>query len=283
MKKLSTLLLFSTFLVNSIFASAEFFMKINTNGNYTVSLGNQTISTSANVFRFFDLANGNYQLRVIENSYNGRVVYDKPIFINDGFRFVAELDAFNGLNVIQKLPFKQQTWYLDNVQVNQPNNQPTCGTPVPNCPKPKCPKPPRNTCNNGNGNGWNSYPNNNGNYGNNNNGWNNSGWNNNGNNYNYNNNNLLSDADLQVLIQTMKNASFEEKMIEVAKTALKDRQLKTTQVHLLLEEITFEANKLELAKFCYDKTIDKNNYYTLYNDFAFSNYSTQLDKYINSR
>ena len=48
-------------------------------------------------------------------------------------------------------------------------------------------------------------------------------------------------------------------------------------------EITFEANKLELAKFCYDKTIDKNNYYTLYNDFAFSNYSTQLDKYINSR
>ncbi|HUM50250.1 MAG TPA: DUF4476 domain-containing protein [Chitinophagales bacterium] len=283
MKKLSTLLLFSTFLVNSIFASAEFFMKINTNGNYTVSLGNQTLSTSANVFRFFDLANGNYQLRVTENSYNGRVVYDKPIFINDGFRFVAELDAYNGLNIIQKLPFKQQTWYLDNVQTNTPNNQPTCGTPTPPCPKPKYPKPPRNTCNNGNGNGWNSYPNNNGNYNNNNNGWNNAGWNNNGNNYNYNNNNLLSDADLQVLIQTMKNASFEEKMIEVAKTALKDRQLKTTQVHLLLEEITFEANKLELAKFCYDKTIDKNNYYTLYNDFSFSNYSTQLDKYINSR
>ena len=105
MKKLSTLLLFSTFLVNSILASSEFFMKINTNGNYTVSLGNQTISTSANVFRFFDLANGNYQLRVIENSYNGRVVYDKPIFINDGFRFIAELDAFNGLNVSQ--PAKQ--------------------------------------------------------------------------------------------------------------------------------------------------------------------------------
>ena len=91
MKKLSTLLLFSTFLVNSIFASAEFFMKINTNGNYTVSLANQTLSTSSNVFRFFDLSNGNYQLRVTENAYNGRVVYDKPIFISDENEWIPPL------------------------------------------------------------------------------------------------------------------------------------------------------------------------------------------------
>ncbi|MFN8284759.1 MAG: DUF4476 domain-containing protein [Chitinophagales bacterium] len=279
MKKLSTLLLFSTLLANSIFASSEFFMKINTNGNYTVSLGNQTLSTTSNIFRFFDLTNGNYQLRVIENGYNGRIVYDKPVFINDGFRFVAELDAFNGLNIIQKLPFKQQTWYLDNVQTNTPNNQPTCNTPTQNCPRPYGPKPPKHNCY-----GWNNNPNYNGNNGynyNNNNGWNNN-TNNNGN-YNYSYYNAMSDADLQVLIQTMKNATFEEKMLEVAKTALKDRQLKTTQVHQLLEQITFEANKLELAKYCYDKTIDKNNYYTLYSDFAFSNYSSQLDKYINSK
>ena len=279
MKKHFTLLLFSTFLVNSIFASAEFFMKINTNGNYTVTLGNQTLSTTSNVFRFFDLSTGNYQLRVTQKAGN-RVLYNKTVFINDGFRFVAELDAFNGLNIIQKLPFVQQSWYLDNVQTNQSTNQPTCGTPV---PPPSCPQPPKTTCNN-NG-GWNAYPNNNSNqgYNYNNNNYNNNGWNNGSNTtYNY-YNNELTDADLQTLIQTMKGVTFEEKMIEVAKTALKNRMLKTLQVHQLLEQITFEANKLELAKFCYDKTIDKNNYYTLYNDFTFSNYSTQLDKYINSR
>ena len=81
----------------------------------------------------------------------------------------------------------------------------------------------------------------------------------------------------------MKNVSFEEKMIQVGKTALKDRMLKTTQVHQLLELFSFDVNKLEFAKLCYDKTIDKNNYYTLYNDFAFNNYSTLLDKYINSK
>lgn len=276
MKKLSTLLLFSTFLVNSILASSEFFMKINANGNYTVSLGNQTLTTTSNIFRFFDLSNGNYQLKVIENNYGGRVLYNKPIFITDGFRFVAELDPNYGLTIIQKLAYTQQSWYIDNVQINTPNNQPTCGTPKPYCPKPQCQTPPKRNC----GNGWN----NNGNYGynNNNNGWNNNTNNNSNGSYNY-NNNELSDVELLALIQTMKNASYEEKMIEVAETALKNRQLKTTQVHQLLEQITFEKNKLELAKFCYDKTTDKNNYYTLYNDFAFSNYSSQLDKYINSR
>jgi len=93
----------------------------------------------------------------------------------------------------------------------------------------------------------------------------------------------MDDASLQTLIQTMKNVSFEDKMLAVAKTALKNRALKTDQVHQLLQQFTFEQNKLEMAKFAYDKTIDKNNYYTLYNDFTFNNYSTQLDKYINSK
>ena len=93
----------------------------------------------------------------------------------------------------------------------------------------------------------------------------------------------MDDASLQTLIQTMKNVTFEDKMLEVARTALKNAQVKTSQVHKLLQQFTFEQNKLEMAKYAYDKTIDKNNYYTLYNDFTFNNYSTQLDKYINSK
>lgn len=88
---------------------------------------------------------------------------------------------------------------------------------------------------------------------------------------------------MQSLLQTMKNAVFEEKMIEIAKTGLKDRLIKTNQVHQILELFSFDKNKLDAAKLCYDKTIDKSNYYTLYNDFTFSNYSSQLDKYINSK
>lgn len=287
MKKIFTLAL-SIIISSSIFAAAEFFVKINSNGNYTVSLNNQTITSPTNTFRFFDLNAGNYNLKVYENGFNGRTVFDQQVTITNGNRTVAELDNYFNLRIIDKIPFTQGSWYIDYLQNNQ-NNQPGWNNPTSNGPK-----PPRPTCgttwNNGygnqqgwnNGNGYNNYP-----YGNNNpNGYPNNypnNYPNGGGNYGYGNGNLLDDASLKTLIQTMKNVTFDEKMVSVAKTALKDRAIKTSQVHELLQQITFEQYKLDLAKYCYDKTIDKNNYYTLYNDFTFSNYSTQLDKYINSK
>jgi hypothetical protein len=283
MKKIFTLA-FSILMVSQLFAAAEFFVKINSTGNYTVSLNNQIITSPANTFRFFDLYAGTYNLRVVENVFNGRNVFDKPVTITNGYRTVAELDRFFGLRIIEKIPFIQSSWYVDHLQ-NYQYNQPGWGNQIPNGPKPTCGP----TCNHPYGNhGWNNgfpntnfpngYPNN----------FPNNFPNNYPNNYpygggNFGYGNIMDDASLQTLIQTMKNITFEDKMLEVARTALKNTQVKTSQVHQLLQQFTFEQNKLEMAKYAYDRTIDKNNYYTLYNDFTFNNYSSQLDKYINSR
>ncbi|MDB5227639.1 MAG: hypothetical protein JWN78_1832 [Bacteroidota bacterium] len=272
MKKIFTLAL-SIVMCSSIFAAAEFFVKINSNGNYTVSLNNQSMNSSSNIYRFFDLYPGNYSLKIFENSINGRLIYDRPVTISDGYRTVAELDVSRGLNIIDKIPFVQKSWYIDNLL------QPSTGYGTPHAAYPPvCPPPP--VCGNGYNNpkGNHGHQNGQGNYDPNNNPNNNYPGNGN---YGY--GNMLDDASLQSLIQTMKNVTFEEKMIEVAKTALKNRQVRTSQVHQLLQLFSFETNKLEVAKFCYDKTADKNNYYSLYNDFTFSSYSSELDKYINSR
>lgn len=279
MKKIATLAVFIFFLGN-IFASGEFFLKINGYGKYKVSLNNQTIISSSNIFRFFDLDNGSYYLKVEENSFYGRTIYNKKINITNNYRTVAELDKFSGLNIIAKIPFTQSSWYVDHLQGYYPNNQPNCNNNN-SFPNGNCNHNNPNCNHNWNGNWNNDWNNNN---------HNNSGWNNNNdwNNYPYNNGNLgygnlMNDNDIQTLLQAMKNATFDEKMVSTAKTALKNRTIKTAHVHQLLEQITFEQQKLDLAKYCYDKTIDKNNYFTLYNDFKFSNYSDQLDKYINSK
>ena len=279
MKKIFTLAL-SIIICSTMFAAGEFFVKINSNGNYTVSLNNQTITSPSNTFRYFDLYSGNFNLKVYENGFNGRTVFDQQVSVTDGYRTIAELDNYFRIKIIDKIPFTQGNWYVDYLQGYQ-NNQQYGWNP----PNPKGPKPPKSPhCNNGYGygnQGWN-YGNGNNNYP-----YGNNNPNNYPNNYPYGGNfgygNLLDDASLKTLIQTMKNAAFDDKMVSVAKTALKDRAIKTNQVHELLQLITFEQNKLDLAKYCYDKTIDKNNYYTLYNDFTFSNYSAQLDKYINSK
>lgn len=266
MKRIFTLA-FSIVVCSRIFAAAEFFVKINSNGNYTVSLNNQSMNSPNNIYRFFDLYPGNYSLKVFENTPNGRLIYNGPVTVSDGYRTVAELDIYHGLNIIDKIPFVQKSWYIDNLL--QPSTG--YGTPHPAYP-PACPPPVR-------GNGYHQQGNHGHQYGQ----GNYNPYNNYPGNGNYGYGNLLDDASLQSLIQTMKNVTFEEKMIEVAKTALKDKQVKTSQVHQLLQLFSFENNKLELAKYCYDKTLDKDNYYSLYNDFTFSSYSSELDKYINSR
>ncbi len=283
MKRIFTLAI-SILLYGSIFASGEFFLKISSAGKYKVSLNNQTISNHKNIFRFFDLDNGIYYLKVEEMGWYSRVIFNQKINIANNYRTVAELDNFMGLRIIDKIPFIQSLWYVDHLQ-NYPNNHSTCNNNG-NYPHQNC-NHSNGYCNqNGwNNNGWNNNWNNQNEWNNNNNNNNNNNWNNeypnNGNIFGY--GNLMSDSEIQTLMQSMKNATFDEKMISVAKTALKNSMLKTSQVHQLLDLITFEQQKLELAKYCYDKTTDKNNYYTLYNDFKFSNYSDQLDKYINSK
>jgi hypothetical protein len=264
MKKVFTLAI-SLLLTSSIFATAEFFLKVNLRGNYTVSLNNQTMTSTSNIFRFFDLYSGYYRLKIYQNGYGNRLLVNRNIDIREGNRTVAEVDAYGTVRIIDRIPFVQSTWYIDNLLSSLPN----CGIPAPNqpgSPIPPCTHGQNTPCNSPHHGAQQDCPPSNYPYGG----------------YGY-NGNLLDDAGLQSLIQTMKHVTFEEKMLDVAKTALKDKQVNTQQIHQLLSQFTFEKNKLDLAKYCFDKTVDKNNYYTLYNDFTFSSYSTELDKYINSR
>ena len=268
MKKIFTLA-FSIIISSTLFASGEFFIKLNSNGNYTVSLNNQIITNTGSVFRFFDLYSGNYNLKVYENGFNGRTIFEQTVNVLDGYRIVAELDRYTGLKIIEKIPFTQSSWYVDHLQ-NYNNNW------YPNNPKPSRPK-----C----GNNWNHNWNNQQGWNNNwNNGWGN-GSNNNYPNYpgNYGYGNVLEDNEVQSLLSVIKNSAFDDKKIEIIKSALKNRMLKTDHVSQLMQQFSFEQNKLTIAKYCYDKTMDKNNYYTLYDDFAFSNSSSQLAKYIESK
>jgi hypothetical protein len=231
----------------SLFASAEFFLRIRTNGNFTVRLNNETQNSTSNIFRFFDLHPGSYQLTII-NTFSGMPVLSKKISLAESIRTAAEYDRTYGLKIADRLPFAQSFWYLDYIAASAPDCAPV--QQAPNYPGTHYPGYPSNP----------AYPNPGG--------------------YGY--GHQIDDASLQSLMETMKHVSFEEKMIEVAKTALKNKTIRTSQIHRLLSLFSFEQNKLELAKYCYDKTIDKNTYYTLYNDFTFSSYSAELDTYINS-
>lgn len=319
MKKLFTLLL-TVSLLADVFASSELFVRIRKNGNFIVSVNNQTIQNNSSIFRFFDLNTGYCTITVRENSWNNMIVFQQSVPIRNGYRYVAEISPRYGMRLIARYPFVQANWYLDNVNTNVQK-----------------PFYYGNPYNNGNHNGWYNknknnqendddagwYNNNwnsddvyiddnenwNGNWNNgngqnnnanSNSGWynpndNNGGWQNpnqqnqnqngygNGQYYgnnSYSNKTAMSDAELQTLLTTMKGVSFEEKMIDVAKSATKNRWVTTQQVRQMLDLFSFEKNKLDLAKYLYDFSSDKNNYYTLVSAFNFSANQKELTDYI---
>lgn len=90
----------------------------------------------------------------------------------------------------------------------------------------------------------------------------------------------MNERSFEQLKQTIRRESFDESKLSIAKTAIRDQAVSTTQVRELLTLFSFEQSKLDIAKYCYQYTTDFNNYYLVANSFGFSSSKTELMRYI---
>lgn len=93
-------------------------------------------------------------------------------------------------------------------------------------------------------------------------------------------NQAMSERSFEQLKQTIRRESFDDTRLTIAKTAIRNQQVSTAQVRDLLGLISFEQNKLDIAKYCYQYTVDYNNYYLVANSFAYNNSKQELLRYI---
>jgi archaellum component FlaF (FlaF/FlaG flagellin family) len=136
--------------------------------------------------------------------------------------------------------------------------------------------------------GYDPWGNNGGNNNGNNNGggWNNGGYGNGG----YGNNNGwyppapvgMLQADFDALKASINSKSFESTKLTVVMQALQNNRVSARQVKELMDLMTFESTKLDVAKYAYGKTVDRQNYYLVNDAFGFESSSTELARYINS-
>lgn len=90
----------------------------------------------------------------------------------------------------------------------------------------------------------------------------------------------MNQTDFAQLKQTINNAGFESTRLTILKQALAYNHFTTGQVRELMDLFWFESSKLEVAKIAYPKTIDRQNYYLVNNNFSFSSSVNQLTDYI---
>lgn len=92
--------------------------------------------------------------------------------------------------------------------------------------------------------------------------------------------NPMSYQTFEALRKTLRNEGFDDKKLVIAKQVVRDNGVSSEQVKDLLQEFSFENNKLDLAKYCYQYVSNRGNYFIVYDAFSFSSSKDELARYI---
>ena len=91
----------------------------------------------------------------------------------------------------------------------------------------------------------------------------------------------VSADDFNSMQANIENISFSSTKVSQIKTFMNTRCFTANQVKLFMNQLDYENDKLEIAKYGYTKCIDKNNYFSVNDAFGYSNSISQLNDYIN--
>jgi Domain of unknown function (DUF4476) len=93
----------------------------------------------------------------------------------------------------------------------------------------------------------------------------------------------MASNEFHDLRSSISSKTFEDTRMTIAKQVLSDRCILASQVKEVMLLFTFEDNRLDFAKFAYDKTYDIGNYFKVNDAFTFETSIEELNQYIDSR
>jgi len=96
--------------------------------------------------------------------------------------------------------------------------------------------------------------------------------------YDY-NRNVMDVRSFEMLKQALRRENFENSRLEIVKQTIDRNSFSAMQVRELCQLFAFENNKLDLAKYAYGHTVDRENYGVVYDVFAFKGSRDELGDY----
>lgn len=249
---------------------AEVFIRIPENGLFSISLDDQELTTPIGIFRFFDVIPGQNLMKIYQN---GRIIYQTKLRVDNNERMIFDFFTYEGLYLLDSISLHprynqenyydvwNQTWndmYNGNSQQNDHQWNPNYG---------QNDNPLHGNHQQGN-HGYNQNQGNQPNY--------------DPNHGNYAPKPMLP-QDFEQFKNTVKQQSFEDTKLQMIKTNPKNIWFTANQIKELMQLFSFDDNRLEVGKYCYDICVDKQNYYTTYNALTYDNSKNELMEYISNR
>ncbi len=90
----------------------------------------------------------------------------------------------------------------------------------------------------------------------------------------------MSEEQFRELKHSINSKPFDDTKLAIAKQAIEANGTSTHQIIELMDLLSFESGKLDLAKHAYRYAIDKNNYYLVNDAFTYSSSIEELNSYI---
>jgi len=92
----------------------------------------------------------------------------------------------------------------------------------------------------------------------------------------------MSSSDFESAKASVKSKSFDDSKLTLAKQIIGSNCMLCSQIKELMLLITFEATRLDLAKYAWHHNLDKGNYYKLNDAFTFESSIDELNEYTES-
>lgn len=80
--------------------------------------------------------------------------------------------------------------------------------------------------------------------------------------------------------QTLKNEAYDDTRLTIARQGIASNKFTCQQAREIIQLFVYENNKLEIAKFIYSYTIDRNNFMIVYDVFNYSSSREELARFI---
>ncbi len=90
----------------------------------------------------------------------------------------------------------------------------------------------------------------------------------------------MNDADFDGAKESINTGGIDDTKLKIAKQIVDANCMSTNQVKEMIELLSFEQAKLDLAKHGYNKVTDKKNYYKINEALTFESSKVELDNYI---
>lgn len=89
----------------------------------------------------------------------------------------------------------------------------------------------------------------------------------------------MSASDFESAKSSIASKGFDESRLTIAKQIIGSNCLLCSQIKELMGLMSFEATKLDLAKFAWQHNLDRGNYYKLNDAFSFESSIDELSNY----